>query len=187
MSWRAGPGRFQSPAYGPRVRFAFVLPVLDRRRGYKLVRAAKRPRERGGPRRVAPVPARRNGTGRADVGAIRAVGAHLLFLPPYRPHLNLIKKAFAMIKHRLQNAAARYRDTFRRAVGEVLDDIEPQECANDLRNAGCVSNKPGHAPISTGTDMVGQSLAPMRFLPKAMKASSVDSCLRGLSPIVPSR
>jgi hypothetical protein len=27
-----------------------------------------------------------------------------------------------------------------RAVVEDLDDIEPKECANDLRNAGYVSN-----------------------------------------------
>ena len=43
-----------------------------------------------------------------------------------------IEKAFAKIKHRLRNAAARSRDTLWRAVGEVLDDIEPQECANCL-------------------------------------------------------
>ena len=74
------------------------------------------------------------------LGAIRAVGAHVLFLPPYCPDLNLIEKAFAKIKHRLRNVAVRSRDTLWRAVGEVLDDIEPQGCANYLRNAGYVSN-----------------------------------------------
>ena len=72
--------------------------------------------------------------------AIRAVGAHVLFLPPYSPDLNLIEQAFAKIKHRLRNAAARSRETLWRAVGEVLEDIEPQECANYLRNAGYGSN-----------------------------------------------
>ena len=33
------------------------------------------------------------------------------------------------------------------AVDEVLDDIEPQECAKFLRHAGFVSNQPGHAQI----------------------------------------
>ena len=71
--------------------------------------------------------------------AIRAAGAHVLFLPPYSPDLNPIEQAFAKIKHQLRNAAARSRETLWRAVGEVLEDIEPQECANYLRNAGYVS------------------------------------------------
>ena len=74
------------------------------------------------------------------LGAIRAVGAHVLFLPHCSPDLNPIEKAFAKIKHRLRNAAARSCDTLWRTVREVLDDIEPQECANYLRNAGYVSN-----------------------------------------------
>ena len=72
--------------------------------------------------------------------AIRAAGAHVLFLPPYSPDLNPIEQAFAKIKHRLRNAAARSRETLWRAGGEVLEDIEPQECANYLRNAGYGSN-----------------------------------------------
>ena len=72
--------------------------------------------------------------------AIRAAGAHVLFLPPYSPDLNPIEQAFAKIKHRLRNAAARSRETLWRAVGDVLEDIEPQECANYLRNAGYGSN-----------------------------------------------
>ena len=38
--------------------------------------------------------------------AIRAADAHVLFLPPYSPNLNLIEQAYAKIKHRLRNAAA---------------------------------------------------------------------------------
>ena len=72
--------------------------------------------------------------------AIRAAGAHALLLPPYSPDLNLIERAFAKIKHRLRNAAARSRDTLWRAVGEALDDIEPQEFANYLGTAGSGSN-----------------------------------------------
>ena len=45
------------------------------------------------------------------VRAIRAAGAHVLFLPPYSPNLNPIKQAFAKIKRRLRNAAARTRDS----------------------------------------------------------------------------
>ena len=72
--------------------------------------------------------------------AIRAAGAHTLFLPPCSPDLNPIEQAFAKIKHGLRNISARTRETLWRAVGEVLDDIEPQECANYLRNADYVSN-----------------------------------------------
>ena len=63
----------------------------------------------------------------------------MLFLPLYCPDLNPIKQAFAKIKHRLRNAA-RSRDALWRAVGEVLESIEPQECARHLRNAGYGSN-----------------------------------------------
>ena len=55
------------------------------------------------------------------LGAIRAVGAHVLFLPPYSSDLNPTKQAFAKIKHRLPNAAARSPGTLWRAVGAVLD------------------------------------------------------------------
>ena len=57
--------------------------------------------------------------------AIRAAGAHVLFLSPYGPDLNPIEQAFAKMKHRLRNAAARSRETLWRTVGEVLEDIEP--------------------------------------------------------------
>ncbi len=72
--------------------------------------------------------------------AIRAARAHLLILPPYSPDLNPIEQAFAKIKHRLWNAAARSWEALWRAVGEVLDDIELQGCANNLRSAGFGSN-----------------------------------------------
>jgi len=42
--------------------------------------------------------------------AIRAAGAHLLFLPPYSPDLNPIEQAFAKLKHRLRGATARSRE-----------------------------------------------------------------------------
>ena len=47
------------------------------------------------------------------------------FLPPYSPDLNPIEQAFAKIKHRLRNAVVRSRDTLWRAVGEILEGIEP--------------------------------------------------------------
>ena len=81
--------------------------------------------------------------------AIGAAGAHVLVLPPCSPDLNSIEQIFAMIKHRLRNAAARPREALWRAVGETLVDIEPQQCANCLRNAGFGSSFAGHALGST--------------------------------------
>ena len=76
----------------------------------------------------------------AVIRAIRAAGARVCFLPPCSPDLNPIEQAFSKIKRRLRHVSARTRETLWRAVGEVLDTIEPQECANYLRNAGYVSN-----------------------------------------------
>ncbi|WP_369726405.1 transposase [Bradyrhizobium sp. LLZ17] len=37
--------------------------------------------------------------GKAPRNAIRATGAHLLFLPPYSPDLNPIEQGFAKLRH----------------------------------------------------------------------------------------
>ena len=71
--------------------------------------------------------------------AIRAAGAHLLFLPPYSPDLNPIEQAFAKLKHWMRNMAARSRDALWRTVGTVLNRFSPEECANFLKNAGYAS------------------------------------------------
>jgi transposase len=39
--------------------------------------------------------------------AIRAAGAHLIFLPPYSPDLNPIEQIFAKLKHLLRKAQER--------------------------------------------------------------------------------
>ena len=77
--------------------------------------------------------------------ATRTTGAHVLFLPPYSPDLNPIEQAFAKIKHPLRNAAARSRETLWRAVGEVFEDIGPQECARTT------SEMPDMAPTRPDT------------------------------------
>jgi transposase len=45
--------------------------------------------------------------GRAVRAAIRAAGARLFFLPPYRPDLNPIEQVFAKLKHLLRKASER--------------------------------------------------------------------------------
>jgi len=76
---------------------------------------------------------------RAARAAVRARGAHLIFLPPYSPDLNPIEQVFAKLKHLVRKAQPRsVEDTWRR-VGQLLDLFSPAECANYLVNAGYAS------------------------------------------------
>jgi transposase len=71
--------------------------------------------------------------------AIRAVGAKLLFLPPYSPDLNPIEQVFAKLKTLLRKAEERTVEATWRRIGELLDHFTPSECANYIRNAGYAS------------------------------------------------
>jgi transposase len=71
--------------------------------------------------------------------AIRAAGAHLLFLPPYSPDLNPIEQLFAKLKTLLRKAAERSVETTWRRIGKLLQNFPPHECANYLRNSGHAS------------------------------------------------
>lgn len=71
--------------------------------------------------------------------AIKRMGAHLLFLPPYSPDLNPIEQLFAKLKHLMRKAEPRTVETTWRKLGELLDLVSPQECANYLKNAGYAS------------------------------------------------
>ena len=68
--------------------------------------------------------------------AIRAVGASLLYLPPYSPDLNPIEQFFAKLKALLRKAAARTRDALWETIGVLLDAITAAECQNYLTNSG---------------------------------------------------
>ncbi len=74
--------------------------------------------------------------GQAVRHAIRAAGAHLLFLPKYSPDLNPIEQVFAKLKHLLRTAAARNFEGVCAAIGQLLDSFTPQQCANYLVNSG---------------------------------------------------
>jgi transposase len=78
--------------------------------------------------------------GQAARRAIRAAGAHLLFLPPYSPDLNPIEQLFAKLKHLLRKAEPRTVEATWRKVGDLLDIFSSAECANYLKNAGYASN-----------------------------------------------
>ena len=71
--------------------------------------------------------------------AIRAAGAHLLFLPPYSPDLNPIEQVFAKLKTLLRKADERSIAAVWHRIGSLLDAFSPQECSNYVRNAGYAS------------------------------------------------
>jgi len=74
--------------------------------------------------------------GKAARTAVRASGAHLLFLPPYSPDLNPIEQVFAKLKHMMRKAQPRDVEATWRKAGQLLDLFSPSECANYLRNSG---------------------------------------------------
>ena len=74
--------------------------------------------------------------GKLARNAIRAKGAHLLFLPPYSPDLNPIEQVFAKLKHLLRKAAARTAEAICAATGQILGTFSKEECANYFKNSG---------------------------------------------------
>ncbi len=68
--------------------------------------------------------------------AIRAAGAHLLFLPPYSPDLNPIEMMFAKLKTLLRKADERSITNVWNRIGLLLGEFSPDECANYIRHAG---------------------------------------------------
>ena len=82
--------------------------------------------------------------GKAVRHAIRAAGAHLLFLPAYSPDLNPIEQLFSKLKHWLRRQQARTYDALCSAIANTLDALTAKECANYIQNAG-------YAPSNGGT------------------------------------
>ena len=68
--------------------------------------------------------------------AIRAVGASILYLPPYSPDLNPIEQFFAKLKALLRKAAARTKEALWTTIGRLLDQYSPAECVNYLAKCG---------------------------------------------------
>jgi transposase len=68
--------------------------------------------------------------------AIEAAGASLLHLPPYSPDFNPIENAFAKLKALLRKAAERTVEGLWTAIGRLIDDFAPAECANFFSAAG---------------------------------------------------
>ena len=74
--------------------------------------------------------------GHATRRAIRAAGAHLLFLPPYSPDLNPIEMMFAKLKTLLRKADERSIAAVWGRIGQLLAEFTSSECENYIRHAG---------------------------------------------------
>jgi transposase len=70
--------------------------------------------------------------------AIEATGAELRYLPPYSPDLNPIEQVFAKLKALLRKIAARSVEALWTAVGQLVGQFAPDECANYIRHSGYV-------------------------------------------------
>jgi transposase len=68
--------------------------------------------------------------------AIEAVGAQVLYLPPYSPDLNPIELVFAKFKGLIRSAAERTVDGLWNLCGQLLDRFTSTECHNYLRHCG---------------------------------------------------
>ena len=68
--------------------------------------------------------------------AIEAVGATLLYLPPYSPNFNPIENAFSKLKAALRKAAERTVEGVWNAIGRIIPTFTARECANYFANAG---------------------------------------------------
>ncbi len=68
--------------------------------------------------------------------AIEAVGAILLYLPPYSPDLNPIEMAFSKLKAMLRKAKERSIDDLWKRIGKLIDCFSPTECQNFFTHAG---------------------------------------------------
>ena len=71
---------------------------------------------------------------------LREKGAWFLFLPRYSPDLNPIEMAFAKLKAHLRRIGARTLDALWRALGQICDLFDPDECWNYFKAAGYVSD-----------------------------------------------
>lgn len=71
--------------------------------------------------------------------ALKDRGCWLLFLPPYSPDLNPIEMAFAKLKAHLKRIGARTFGQLIKAIGNICDLFESEECLRYLSHAGYLS------------------------------------------------
>ena len=68
--------------------------------------------------------------------AIEAVGARVVFLPPYSPDFSPIENAFAKLKRLVRSAGRRTVDELWSFLGQAISAFGPTECLNYFRHCG---------------------------------------------------
>jgi transposase len=68
--------------------------------------------------------------------AIEAVGAQLVYLPPYSPDYNPIELVYSKLKWMLRSAAERTVDGLWKLLGKLLDRFPAEQCTNYFRHCG---------------------------------------------------
>lgn len=71
--------------------------------------------------------------------SLRQRGAWFLFLPPYSPDMNPIEMAFSKLKSHLRRIGARTFNDLWKAIGQICDLFDPEECWNFFKKAGYVN------------------------------------------------
>ena len=72
------------------------------------------------------------------VEAIEAVGAHVLFLPPYSPDFNPIESCWSFFKEWLRGQAARTKNALDIAISKGLDLVNATQVAGWFKGCGYV-------------------------------------------------
>jgi transposase len=73
-------------------------------------------------------------------GAIEAVGAEVVYLPPYSPDLNPIEKLWSKVKTWLRRAGPRGMQGLIDAIGDAFHRVEELECRNYFNSCGYATN-----------------------------------------------
>lgn len=68
--------------------------------------------------------------------AIEAVGAHVLYLPPYSPDFNPIENAFSKLKWLLRSFGERTVTALWKRCGDLVGRFTEGECCNYFRHCG---------------------------------------------------
>ena len=68
--------------------------------------------------------------------ALEAVGAQLVYLPPYSPDFNPIEQVFAKLKWLVRSAKERTVEGLEDLLGRLLDRFPLHECRNYFRHCG---------------------------------------------------
>jgi transposase len=68
---------------------------------------------------------------------IEAVGAKVLYLPPYSPDLNPIEEMWSKVKQHLRSAAPRTREDLIDAMGDALRAVAASDARGYFSHAGC--------------------------------------------------